>query len=196
MNCHKEDGAEPMTNNFEEYTRVTEVLFPFANLAHIDPQILQNAATRGKIVHDCCDAITQEIGYIVSDEKINKYIESFKLWLPKQFIDKPARFFCKDLMITGECDAIYEEDGGLVLVDYKTSAKESKTWQLQGSAYAYLARKIGYNIKRIEFVKFCKNGKIPTVFVYEERFDLFLKCLELYRHFFKDKSTENYLDYL
>ena len=179
-----------------EYTRVTDVLFPLSGLRNIDPTILKNAAERGTKVHNICDAVIDGLGIGKIDQALFGYVESFNQWLPKHFIEKPKRFFCDEHKITGECDAIYEESDGLVLVDFKTPANESKTWKLQGSAYSYLAKQSGYDIKRIEFVKLSKTGSKPKVFVYEEDFDMFLKCLDIYRYFFNKNLDENPLDYL
>ncbi len=182
------------------YIRVTDVLFPVSGLGKIDPIILQRAADRGTLVHKYCDsvpsALKEGFGVNVLEDNARPYVESFIKWLPREFIAKPPRFYCDELLITGECDAIYKEDGALVLVDYKTSAKESKTWRLQGSAYCYMARKAGYDIKRLEFVKLSKTGKAPEVFVYEEDFNMFLKCLEIYKYFFHGQIAENNSDYL
>lgn len=172
-----------------EYLRVTEVLAPFSGLSSIPLDILQAAAERGTKVHEICDSIIQGLGEFGVEEHLEGYINSFIIWKQgKKFIPKCNRWYCDELGITGECDAICESQNGLVLVDFKTSSRESKTWPLQGSAYAYLARKNGYDIKRIEFVKFSKEGDEPEIFVYEDCFDLFLKCLEVYRLFFKKKK--------
>lgn len=183
--------------DINDYIRVTDVLFPFSGLKNIPTQILQNAAERGTKVHEICDAIINNIGFCDIEERFKGYIESFnRFFINKDFIQKPERFFCENYKITGECDAIYKDKDGLVLVDIKTSASEGKTWNLQGSAYSSLAKAEGYDIKRIEFVKLCKAGKEPKVFLYEENFDTFLKCLEIYKLFFKDQSEENILEYM
>lgn len=174
--------------NLEEYTRVTEVLSSFSGLQAVDPVVLQKAADRGTLVHKICDAIIEGIGVPPVSEEIQGYVESFLKWPEKTYLPKPDRFFCDELMITGECDAIYKENDSLVLVDFKTPRAPSKTWGLQGSAYAYLAKKAGYVISRIEFVKLDRNGKEPTILVYEDQFNDFLAALRMYRLFFKNKT--------
>jgi len=181
----------------EDYTRVTSVLFPFSGLRNIDPHILKNAADRGTKVHEICDALINDLGVFDIQDSIQGYIDSLKQWLPeKEFIQKPNRFYCNKHMLTGECDAIYKDDTGLHLIDFKTSVNESKTWKLQGSAYYYLAHQAGYDIKTIEFVKLSKEGKKPKVYIYEPDWDMFYKCLEVYRFFYKDNKEENVLDYM
>lgn len=185
-----------LERNINHYTRVTEVLYPFSGLDKIDPDILRNAANRGTLVHEICDAIIEEVGIEDYDPILDGYIESFNKWLPKDFIKKPERFFCEELMLTGECDGIYKEGDDLILFDLKTPLRESKSWMLQGSAYAYLCRKSGINIKRIEFIKLCKFGSIPKVFTYQENFPLYLSCLQTYRYFYKNNNQEVDLDYI
>lgn len=180
--------------NLKDYIRVTEVLYPFSGLKSVPPAILKNARDRGSKVHEICDALIEQIkieGVFSIDDSISGYINSFNYYLQdKIFLEKPERFYCEKYMITGECDAIYQEKDGLVLVDIKTPLKEGKTWQLQVSAYAYLAEKYGYKINRIEVVQLCKKGEKPNVFVYEYNIDMFLKCLEVYRKFFNNVTDE------
>lgn len=174
------------------YTRVTTVLYPLSGL-HLVPQfILKAAAKRGEIVHNTCSAIMEDIGYPSYEDKYAGYIDSFLKWNEgKKHIENPKRLYCDTHMITGEADDIYEENGKLVLVDWKTPEKESKTWISQGSAYAYLCKQAGYDISRIEFVKLSRKGDFPTTFVYENRFDKFLRNLETYNEYFKDMKIDD-----
>jgi hypothetical protein len=201
-------------SEIDGYTRVTDVLYPFTELGKIDPEVLRIAGDRGTIVHTLCDA--EIIGlpapataslvrpYCACESqvegevlKVEGCLESFRKWAPgKFFVEKPSRFFCDTHKITGECDALYMEEDGLVLVDFKTPHKESKSWSLQGSAYSWLAKQSHYNIKRIEFVRLKRDGKAPQVYRYEENFPLFLKCLEIYRHFEMDIKEPNAFDYI
>lgn len=177
----------------DDYIRVTSVLNPFSGLHKINQEIVKRAAERGSRVHKICDAIMDDLGLLDMDDEVSGYISSFEQWYKEKiFIPNPKRFYCDKLGITGECDGIYQ-DNGLVLFDIKTPLKESKTWSLQCSAYAYLARLQGFNIKRIEVIKLSKDGKEPTVYQYEDNFDLFLKCLEIYKHFFNKSSDEDFL---
>ena len=181
------------------YVKVTRVLGPFSGLGKIPAHILDNAARRGTRVHLACDALVlpRSPGYISENPDDDGYVMSFMKWYEnKKFIPKPPRFFCDDLMLTGECDMIYEDERGLVLVDLKTPATESKTWPLQGSAYSYLAKKAGYDIKAIEFIRLMKTGGAPKVYNYTENFELFKSYLYIYRTHFEKENQENYLDYL
>ncbi len=178
-----------------QYDRVTSVLAPFSGLDKINPEILKNAADRGTLVHKMCDALIEGVG--IDDMGIEGYMDSFKSWyVDHVFVDKPSRWYCEELMITGECDALYDNGDGLTLVDFKTPLRESKTWVLQASAYHYLGCKAGLHIANIEFVRLKKDGKSPQVISYNPDMDTFMKCLEIYRMFFKNKSFHLDLDYL
>jgi Holliday junction resolvase-like predicted endonuclease len=196
------------------HTRVTTVLQPFSGLNKIDPGILKNAANRGTVVHQVCESIvkgfdkiildslveeytTDEMHFVSEKKKVENLVESFEKWYEKKdFKLYSKRFFCDDLMITGECDYVYEDYRGLVLVDLKTTVSESKTWLLQGSAYSYMSKKAGYPIRAIEFVKLSKSGEEPEIFRYAENFNLFKAAYDTYNHFYKDFKEENILDYL
>ena len=177
-----------------EYDRVTAVLSPFSGFSRINPQVLQNAQERGTKVHEYVDALLADLDLFDINERFAGYLESAQEYISgKSFIDKPSRFFDEENMITGECDAIYKNKSGFTLVDFKTSANEGKTWYLQASAYSWMAKKAGINITKIEFVKLNKEGKSPKIYEYEEKFSDFLKCLEVYRMFFKNLKEEDLL---
>jgi len=180
----------------DNYTRVTDVLYPFSGLHKVPEHILKAASERGTKVHDACEGIMKGF-YANVDESIGGYIHSFKQW-EDETIDTifPDRFYCDDLKITGKCDCLIPQGSGFTLIDFKTSARESKSWVLQGSAYAYLASKYNYPITSIQFVKLSKEGRAPTVYTYEHNFPMFLKCLETYRFFFENQEQEIALDYL
>jgi len=176
------------TDSFEfpVYDRVTGILYPFSGIAMIDPVIIERACRRGSDVHQMIEVIQEGLPAVMLDDAHKGYIDSYLSWAEgKKFLDKPARFFDDDLRITGECDCIYRDDDGLVLVDFKTSTNEGKTWKYQGSAYSYLAKRKGYDIKRIEFVKLSKEAKPAKTYLYEEDMDHFKILLAVYREFFK-----------
>lgn len=170
-----------------DYVRVTEFLYPFSGLNKVDEIILENAAKRGTRVHSICEAIAQGLGEWDVEPAYEGYVQSFKHWWGEgseiEVMEK--RFYCDELMVTGQIDMILRRDDKLILTDLKTSANESKTWSVQGSAYIYLARKAGYDINHMEFIKLNKNGKPPRVFSYEPDIPFFKKSLEVYKYFFK-----------
>lgn len=178
------------------YRRVTDVLYPFSGLTYINRAILDAAANRGSIVHAACEAKIRKLGEFIKPE-FKGYLDSFNKWYGEQtFIERPDRFYCDKYRITGECDALYVNDTGFTLVDFKTSAKESKTWKLQGSAYSYLAKLEGYPITRIEFVKLSKDGKDPIIYEYAEDMPKFINYLEIYEEHFAKMTPQEVLEYV
>lgn len=167
------------------YRRVTEILYPFSGLEKIDPEIVAHAAERGTKVHQICEAIMGDLGEIGVDEETRPYVESFKKWweIGWSVVAMEKRFWDDELAITGQLDLIIQTDQGLAIVDIKTSYKPSKTWKLQGSAYAYLARKAGYDVKRLYFLHLDRKGRMPKLIEYEIDEGFFLRVLEVYQYF-------------
>jgi hypothetical protein len=171
------------------YTRVTDILYNFSGLSSINPDVVANAARRGSKVHDVCEGIVKGLGEWNVDDEIVGYINSFKKWwVGQRVLAVERRFYCSELMITGKVDMIIDSPEGAIILDLKTSYKPSKTWPLQGSAYAYLARKHGFDIKGIHFLHLSRNGIKPHLYVYDDEIEMFKKCLDIYRHFFEDMN--------
>jgi len=170
----------------ENYTRVTQILFPFSGLQSIPQEILQNAAERGTRVHQICEGIVSGIGEIGVDDETWGFVESFKKWWNEErtveAIEK--RFWDDELRITGQVDFILKEQHGFTIYDIKTSSRPSKTWQAQGSAYAYLAKKSGYPITKVIFIHLNKHGKEPKLHEYPVDDTFFLSIQRVYKHFF------------
>lgn len=170
----------------ENYTRVTNVLWPFSCLDKINADVLAHAAERGSRVHKTCEGIIQGLGEIDVDEETRGYVESFKKWwgLGHDVLMLEKRFWDDDLEITGQVDLILKTEAGLCIVDLKTSSKPSRTWKAQGCAYAYLAKKNGLDVKRIIFLHLNKHGKDPGVFDYEIDDEFFLNIFSVWKYFF------------
>jgi hypothetical protein len=175
------------------FDRVTDVLAMFTKMHEIDPDVLQNAANRGTAVHHALDGyIYGDLPMYVEEPEWEGYLKSAEAWVDaRTFIANPGRFWDNTRMLTGSPDAFYVNDEDeIVLVDFKTSAVESKTWKLQGSAYAFMARKhFDMDVKRIEFIRLQKNGNPCKVHSYVEDFDMFEKCLDVFRYFTAKKRT-------
>jgi hypothetical protein len=170
----------------ENYLRVTHVLYPFSGLDKVDPDILAYAASRGTKVHKICEGIMSGLGEHGVDDETWGYVESFKKWWGegKPIIEMEKRFWCDKHQITGQVDIIIQTPEGLAIVDIKTSSKPSKTWEGQGSAYYYLARQAGLDIKKVYFLHLNKHGKEPKIYEYEPNPSFFLSILTVFQHFF------------
>lgn len=172
----------------ENYTRVTNVLYPFSGLEKIDPSILAHAADRGTRVHKICEGIVQGLGELGVDDETKGYVDSFKQWweLGHEVIMMEQRFWCDKLELTGQVDLIIKTpEGKLAVVDLKTSSKPSKTWEAQGNAYAYLAKQSKHDIEKIYFLHLNKLGKEPKIYEYEIDHSFFLAIYRVWNHFFK-----------
>jgi hypothetical protein len=192
------------------YTRVSTILSPFSGLNSIDKKVLKNAADRGTITHLAIDDI---INFRLSDipseiercnmvdfdyelELINNMIESFNIWaVGKKFLANVPRLYDDEFMMTGEIDILYQSDNGPVLVDFKTSASESKTWPMQGTAYAHMLKK-DHEIAGIEFVKLNRKGGAPANYFYKYDMETFKSVFETYNYFYKDYKPQVELDYI
>lgn len=176
----------------EGYLRVTEVLKPFSTLNEIDPATLAKAADRGSRVHAYCE--TYSLGLFVADvdEDCKNYFEVFKKWFD-EMVDKvlytEKRLNSSNYRISGAFDmiAVLKGDTHPTLIDIKTPASPSLSWQLQTAAYQLLAHEC---LNEIVVRRIClmlpKFKDSATVIEYEDHKRdqlLYLKALELYRFF-------------
>lgn len=180
------------TKDRENYTRVTSTLWQFSGLDKINPEVLAHAADRGTRVHNICEGIVNGFGELGVDDETWGYVESFKKWweIGHDVLLVEERFWDDELEITGQVDFIINTEDGLAVVDLKTSSRPSKTWQIQGCAYAYLAKKAGYDIKNIIFVHLNKHGKAAKLFEYPVDDSFFLAVLRVWTHFYKKKKKK------
>ncbi len=174
-------------NTRDNYTRVTHILYPFSGLDKLDADVVAYAAERGTKVHKICEAIISGLGEIGVDDETWGYVESFKKWwsLGHEVVMMEQRFWDDELAITGQVDLIIKTPDGLAIVDLKTSSRPSKTWQAQGSAYAFLAKKAKHDIKKIYFLHLNKHGKEPKIYEYEVNDSFFLSILIVWKHFYQ-----------
>lgn len=183
------------------WDRVTEVLRPFTGIEFVDPDILTTACDRGNKVHSYIEGYLRGIPFQFEDDVVSPYAESFrKFWEASSHAFEGGelilekRLFCSDKKITGKADVIIKTEGRTYIIDWKTSASKNKSWALQGAAYRYLCNVEGYeNVDAVLFVKLSKHGGRATSYKdenYEENLEIFLKCLDLYRHF-DMKKTRN-----
>ncbi len=174
----------------ENYLRVTTILYPFSGLQSINADILAHAAERGTKVHKICEAIASGLGEIGIEDETWGYVESFKKWWSSgiEVVKMEERFWDDELCFTGQLDFIINTDDGLAIVDLKTSSRPSKTWEAQGTAYAYLAKKSGFDIKKIFFLHLNKHGKNPKIYEYPIDDSFFLSIYRIYKHFFHKQA--------
>lgn len=174
-------------NTRENYTRVTNVLYPFSGLDKIDAGLVAHAADRGTKVHRICEGIMKGLGELGVDDETRPYVESFKKWWEKghEVLMMEKRFWDDELQLTGQVDLIIRTPDGLAIVDLKTTSKPSNTWPAQGSAYAYLAKKAGHDIQKIYFLHLLKSGKEAKIYEYPIDDSFFFAIFRVWGHFYK-----------
>lgn len=170
----------------ESYLRVTNILYPFSGLDKVDTEIVANAAKRGSLVHKICEGIVTGLGEFGITEETKGYVESFKSWWGQghEVIACEERFYDDENQFTGQVDSILKKGNELFVVDYKTSSKPSKTWPAQGSAYGYLARKAGFDVKKTLFIHLNKHGNDAKIYEYPIDESLFFACFRVFKHFY------------
>lgn len=159
-------------HNGKHYARVTEVLQPLCDFSHVDPWVLKNKCRIGTNVHKAIeDDFRGDFPILREDEA--GYYESYERWaaeIKPRVLRSEERYYDSSKMLCGQIDAVL--DLGWtdlpVLVDFKTSAQESKkVWPLQAHLYAYLLAQNGLLVgPSYQFIKLDKLGALPQVFTY------------------------------
>jgi len=176
----------------EGYLRVTQVLNPFSTLKEIDPVTLANAADRGTRVHTLCESYALGLFVTEVDEDCKNYFEVYKKWFDAmvvKVIHTELRLNSPTYKISGEFDllAVLKGDTEPTLIDIKTPASSSVSWQLQTAAYQLLAKEVlGLETPRRLCLMLPKYGDSPKIVEYKNHAkdqDLYIKALELYRFF-------------
>ena len=182
----------------EGYVRVTEVLSPYTPFVNLDPDTsfarnVSNAADRGKRVHKYCEA--HALGLFVEEcaPECKNYVESFKKWFDEMVFHVESteqRVNSEEYRLSGCVDLVcrIKGDDGLTLIDIKTPASASKTWQLQTAAYQLLLGTVcSVHISRRICLMVSKDGGKPHLVEYTEHESdatKFMHALGLH-HFFR-----------
>jgi ATP-dependent exoDNAse (exonuclease V) beta subunit len=175
--------------NGKEYARVTEILAQFSDYSHIDPQVLRRKCDIGTSVHAAiADHLLGQFP-MPCDNGLG-YFDSYMKWhkaVAPIVIHTEQRYLCDELMITGQIDLVANVGNIPMLIDFKTSANESKeVWPMQAHLYSYLLEKSGVLIsKRFLFVKLDKKGELPMVFTYNFDKNIHAKCMKSVSDFWK-----------
>ena len=173
------------------YMRVTEVLHRYVDFSNINPIVLSKAAERGSRVHGFCSLHAKGLYLPFIDKDCEGYVNSFQRWFDT-YVDKvyvnEDRFYCDKLMITGAVDLVLsiKNDERLCVIDLKTPAIISKSWQLQTSAYQYLYNRNNKNkVKRRAVLQIKKDGKEASFREHENSKDwiTYLGILRAERYF-------------
>lgn len=183
------------------FPSVTQVLAPFSGLEKVKelkPDVIETASIRGTYVHDMCEKLLTSTFPIVDiEEEYKGYIESF-LQFKEQieevcFVEK--RLYHNAMGYHGKPD-IYcrlKGDDGFSLWDWKTPYSSNKVWALQIAAYRKLLEVNNYPVIRQGMIRLRKDGKKPIIneytSTYNNDFALFVSCLNVYKHFYKEQNN-------
>jgi len=185
----------------EKFYRVTEIISPYTGIEFVNKSILENACIRGTRVHDAIEQLLK--GYRESLDDLDElYVRSFEnFWFNNPIVagnvpyELEKRFYCKELMITGQMDCIITLPGKTIVMDWKTSARESISWRLQSAAYRYLLEVNGYeNVENVQFIKLHRQGREAIKYQYDDystSLEIFKDCIKLYKFFKMDKTRKN-----
>lgn len=185
-----------------DYPRVTEILRPFTSYEFVPKKILENAKTRGTVVHALCAGIAKGnwIPESMVAEELQGYVKSFKQWAEAQvdkFVIVEQRFLDEHLLYTGQVDFVVKsKDGELYLVDLKTGSKPQKTHKVQMAAYENLLGKANIRIKGAMLVYLSREGEFPEIDMIEEsdfmpHYHCFLSALDCYNYFKRKRKKKN-----
>lgn len=180
------------------YARVSDILRPFNDFNHIDPDVLANKCQIGTSVHQAiADDIEGEFPCPLKDGI--GYFESYESWkfqINPTFLKSEVRYFDENKMISGQIDALIDLPNKSMLptlVDFKTSAQESReVWPMQAHLYGYLLSQNGILVApRYLFVRLNKYGDLPDVFEYSYSANTYTRCMNAIDDFWKKKNSHS-----
>lgn len=138
------------------YPRVSEIIAKQNQheIRGIPLENLLNASIRGTKIHAYCTAYVLGLYPPEIEPEYEPYVNCFMDWAQKN-IDKPLhasiRLYDDSLRFTGEFDMLVslKDTKKIALLDLKSSAKESKSWAVQLSAYKHLCELNGYKVDQV-----------------------------------------------
>lgn len=182
------------------HVRVSEILAQFKDFSSIDPRVLNAKANIGTEVHHnihmhtkgglpvfdsfpTFDYHTSEItGW---DDRGEGYFRSYLKYeadLQPEYLCMEKRFYCDDLMITGQIDGIkMPKTGELpVIMDFKCSySVDLEMWSMQAHYYKYLAEK--NDMKTADyfiFLQLKKDGTGPKIVKIKFDEEVMQRCID------------------
>ena len=165
---------------------VSEILKPIHDKIYgkINAKTLKKASERGTKIHRAIEFMSK---YKLSkfDGEISGYLEAYKRFRSDypnwQLLHSEFRTYHKSLLYEMTIDEVYKTEKGIVLLDLKTTSETYlNTWSVQLSAY-----KSGYEsqhekVIKTYILKLMGDGEYQ-LFKLDDRFSVFLSCLEIYR---------------
>ena len=186
-------------HNGKMYARVSEIIKPFVDFSHIDPEVLNRKAALGTRVHA---AIHEEIegGMPVLPRQEAGYFQSWIQWRDitcPYFEKSEVRIFNEEKRITGCVDALvgWDRSVTLTLCDWKTAVCESPTWVMQAHLYWFLLKGDKYPVHdRFVFLRLDKSGGLPKVHQYVLDLRILQKCMKAIDDFWHKNEQNVYIN--
>ena len=128
------------------YIRVSDLIKPYVDFSHIDPEVLSRKARIGTEVHEAIAAHYTGDFFPISPEA-DVYLPAFKSAIKSDVeilnetpVVLEKRLYSTKMGFTGQIDALFKSKlGSYHLVDFKTSyAAQNASWRLQLTFYAML----------------------------------------------------------
>lgn len=178
-------------HNGRMYARVSSVIKPYSDYDFENCPFSRRKALIGTDVHQAiADDIASE--FPSPSLEATPYYDSYEAWkdcINPTFIQSEERYFDEVKRITGQIDCIIRLEHEELLVDFKTSANESPTWEMQAHLYHYLLTASGKPISgRMLFVKLSPYGKVPQVFTYRFSTNILAKCMMAVDKFWESEN--------
>lgn len=177
-----------MYNNSTGLPSVTDVISPYIETRWFT----QECRDRGSSVHAACEAHLLGLYFLPLEPVIQMYVESFKRWADfaiDEIVLTEKRLTDKSLGFCGQFDAILilKDSRKPVLVDWKTSASEQKSWRIQIAAYRHLAATNGLRTQSGMSVRLKASGTGAIIneysHDYKNDFNIFVGLLNSFKYF-------------
>ena len=161
------------------YNRISNIVKHLYDYGDVSPDVLKKAGRRGTRVHSAIDLY---IKTGIEDHRLEEgdklYFESWRLWFEgevfcgetKKILHGETRLYDQKRWITGQFDGIWNDNGKMVLVDWKTSyAHNDLAWSMQGTGYLQLVKMNNFCecSDTVCFLKLLKDGHKAKEYVYD-----------------------------
>jgi len=182
------------------HVRVSEILAQFKDFSGIDPRVLNTKANIGTEVHHNIHMHTKGLppvfdsypNYAYGSNEITSWEDRgegyFRSYLKYEAVNMPIyqcmeeRFYCDDLMITGQIDALQipRSAGFPMIVDFKCSYSiDEEIWGMQAHYYKYLAERNGIKVAdKFHFLQLKKDGSKPKILEIEFDEKVMSRCID------------------
>lgn len=181
------------------HVRVSEILAQFKDFSSIDPRVLNTKANIGTEVHHNIHMHTKGLipvydswptfNYHTSeitgwDDRGEGYFRSYLKYeeaVNPFYLSMEQRFYCDDLMITGQVDAIQlNDDDQAFIIDFKCSySVDLEMWSMQAHYYKYLTEKFGiHTADYFKFIQLKKDGSKPKIVEIKFDEEVMQRCID------------------